>query len=90
MSKVDPGLEHAAEANPAERFRVIVRVADDLDTQQAQLESLGFTITRRLRLIQGFSASVSGATILEAAAEQWIVSIEPDTEVSALGNGTVD
>lgn len=84
MSKLDSALQQEAAGHPEETFRVIVRVEGDVPDPQQELEKCGFSITRQLRLIRGFGASAAGATLLKAADETWIVSIEPDGQVYAM------
>ncbi len=84
MTNTDPTLAQQAQENPQETFRVIVRVVDDMDARQAQLEADGFTITRRLRLIRGFGATATGASVLRAMDKEWIISLERDGEVRTM------
>lgn len=84
MSKTDPTLAQEAKARPDDTFRVIVRVHGDLDARQGQLEELSFTITRRLRLIHGFAGTATGATVQRVLDEEWIISVEPDSEVHTM------
>lgn len=81
MATIDPSLARQASADPRLVFRVIVRVEGDLDARQEQLENLGFTISRRLKLIRGFSSTAPGTCIKRAQKQEWIISIEPDGEL---------
>jgi hypothetical protein len=84
MCQIDPTFADAAQTNPHETFRVILRVQGDLDIRHEQLEAEGFTITRRSRLIHGFSAAATGAAILRVLPEEWLVSIEQDGTVHTM------
>lgn len=86
MSKTDPTLAQEAKANPQDTFRVIVRVQGDLDTCQEQLETLGFTITRRLRLIQGLAGTATGEAVLRAMGQDWVAAIERDAEMRTMSD----
>lgn len=90
MSKVETTLASQATKNPKETFRVIVRVKGDLDARQAQLTEMGFSIARRLRLISGFGATATGASLQESAQQDWIVSIEPDGEMRTMKDAVND
>lgn len=86
MSNVDPTLAQEIRQHPDETFRVIVRVEGDMSTRQGQLEEIGFMISRVLRLVHGFGASVTGTCAQKAVDEEWVISIEPDGEVRALSS----
>lgn len=87
MATIEPSLARQTRAKPKEVYRVIVRVQGDLDERQAQMQALGFTIVRRLKLIGGYSASAAGACIRRASRHAWIISIEPDAQVHTMDNG---
>lgn len=84
MATLDPTLQEQIQANPGANYRVIVRVQGDMDARQRQLAQNGVTITRRLRLIRGFAATMQGANIKTLSAQDWIVSIEPDQPVHTM------
>lgn len=84
MSKLDPALARQVRENPDTPLRVIVRVQGDMDARQEQLEANGFTITRRLRLIHGYAATVTGTTLQCITGEEWILAIEPDAEMRTM------
>lgn len=84
MEKIERLLAQQAQQNPAETFRVIVRVMGEMDACQQALAQSGFTITQRLRLIHGFGATVLGECLLAAQDHDWIISIEPDTEMRTM------
>lgn len=86
MATLEPTLASQTKARPKEVYRVIVRVQGELDERQAQLESLGFTVSRKLKLIRGFSASAPGTCIKRAQRNDWIISIEPDAQVRTMEN----
>lgn len=87
MPNVDSTLLQEAKVKPQDIFRVIVRVQGDLDARQGQLEAVGFIIIRRLRLVNGYSASASGAAIHRVIDEEWIISVERDVQVHTMGTG---
>lgn len=84
MATIEPSLARQTRARPKEVCRVIVRVQGDLDGRQAQLQALGFTIVRKLKLIGGYSASAPGVCIRRAARHAWIISIEPDAQMQTM------
>lgn len=84
MNKLDPVLEQEIQAQPHDTFRVLVCVQGDMDACQAQLETEGFDITRRLRLIHGFGAIATGANIQRATRADWITRIERDAPVRTM------
>lgn len=84
MMNVTPALAEQAQENPQATFRVIVRVEGDMDARQEQLQEMGFAISRRLRLIRGFGATATGECLTNARNDDWIVSIEPDSQVHTL------
>jgi hypothetical protein len=84
MSHIDPELVSLAETHPDDLFAVIVRVEGDLDTRQDQLEEIGLLVTRRLRLIQGFAARGRGKNIQAATEQDWVISIEIDSELRTM------
>ena len=84
MATIEASLARQARAKPKEVYRVIIRVEGDLDTRQEQLENLGFTISRRLKLIRGFGSTAPGTCIKRAQKQDWIISIEPDGEVRTM------
>jgi hypothetical protein len=84
MLNIDPTLARAAQENPQELFRVIVRVEGDLDARQGQLEECGFSITRRSRLIHGFGAHAQGKAVLRLTEVDWVLSIERDIEMRTM------
>jgi hypothetical protein len=89
MKNVDSALLKDAQSKPHYTFRVIVRVQGDLDARQGQLEAVGFTITRPLRLVHGYSATAPGSAIQRATGEEWILSVEGDGEMWTMdGNST--
>jgi hypothetical protein len=81
MKNVEPTLLKDVLAKPHYTFRVIVRVQGDLAVRQEQLEAVGFSITRPLRLVHGYSATAPGTAIQRARGEEWILSIEGDGEM---------
>lgn len=84
MTTIEPSLARQVEDNPDEVYRVIVRVDGDLDVRRIELQELGFTIDRQLRLVRGFGSTAPGTCIIHASEQAWIISIEPDTEMRAL------
>ena len=86
MSKLDATLAKEIQNHPRANFRVIVRVQGDLATRHAELQELGFAISRTLRLIRGFGATATGARVQDACEKEWIVSIEPDGEMRTMKN----
>jgi hypothetical protein len=88
MERIDPTLEQAAKAAPQDELRLIVRVQGDMDTRQGQLEAAGFIIRRRMRLIHGFGGTASGAALLRALGEEWVISIERDGYVHTMNKDT--
>jgi hypothetical protein len=84
MCQIDPAFEKMVRAHPHETFRVIVRVQGDMDARQGQLEAAGFTITRRSRLIHGYSGTATGAAIERTLPEEWVISIEQDGTVHTM------
>ena len=84
MATIESSLASEASARPKQVYRVIVRVVGDLDARQEQLENLGFTISRRLKLIRGFGSTASGTCIKRAQKQDWIISIEPDGEMRTM------
>ena len=88
MPNVDSALLQEAQVKPQDTFRVIVRVQGDLDARQGQLEAVGFSIIRHLRLVHGYSATASGAAIHSVKDEEWILSVERDAEVKTMGKST--
>lgn len=84
MPAIEPSLARQTRDKPKEVYRIIVRVEGDMDTRQAQLVTLGFTIGRRLKLIRGFGATAPGTCIKRAQKQAWIISIEPDGEMRTM------
>jgi hypothetical protein len=84
MAIIDPELVRSIQAEPEVPRRVIVRVDGDMDERQPQLESLGFAVATRSRLIRGFGATASGIVIMQAQDQEWIISIEPDTTLHTM------
>ncbi len=84
MQKIDPALEADARANPSALFQIILRIQGDMDAHQAELETEGFVIARRMWLIQGFAGTAPGTAITLWATYDWIVSIEPDRTVQTM------
>jgi hypothetical protein len=84
MAQIDPTLAQQARQSPDEPFQVIVRVQGDMDARQQELEAAGLNVTRRLRLIQGFSGSAKGECINNMMNQDWIVSIERDQPVQTM------
>jgi hypothetical protein len=84
MPHMESALARAAQENPDQTFRVIVRVQGDMDARHAQLQEMGFAITRPLRLVHGFSATANGACLQHASAADWVISIEPDGEMHTM------
>lgn len=79
-----PDLRRELEQAPDSPVRVIVRVADRLETRQEAVEQLGLRVLRVLRLTSAMAVEGPGSAVLRLAAEPWVRSIERDRPVHTM------
>ncbi len=81
---IDPKFRQRLEANPTQRFNVIVRSADDPRDHLPSVMAQGLIVRHTYSLINAVAASGLGVSILELASESWVEAIEPDEEVRTM------
>lgn len=82
--KLDPELADAIRAQPQRSFDLLVRVDRADDQRQAQIETAGATVRRRLTLVPTFAITCPGAVAARLAEQSWVQRVEDDGPVYAL------
>lgn len=83
-AKIDPNLAGAIHDQPGQSFDLLVRVDRADDQRQAQVETTGATVRRRLTLVPTFAVTCTGAVALRLAEQPWVQRVEHDGPVYAL------
>jgi hypothetical protein len=84
-ARAESDLLQAWQRSPERSFDLIVRVEGDPSERGAQLKARGVEVRRRYRLTPTLSIRCAGRAALALLDLEWIVRIEPDKQVSALG-----
>ena len=69
------------ESEPQEQYRLLVRVSQDLDTAERNLQRRGIQVRRRCRLAQGLVITCTGEQALLLTQEECVSSIESDEPI---------
>jgi hypothetical protein len=85
VAQISEALLRAWRQQPCQPVRLVVRVAGDLATRQAEVVSLGATVSHAFRLTNSLSLECAGSVALRLAQQPWVLSISPDTPVEAFG-----
>ena len=70
------------ESEPQEQYRLLVRVSQDLNTAERNLQTRGIQVRRRCRLAQGLVITCTGEQALLLTQEEWVSSIEIDEPIN--------
>ena len=84
--KLDPELKNRLRDDPEGPIRLIVRVCGNLEARARELGTRGLTVYRRLPLIGALALVAAGGQALALSRERWVVRIEEDGEVRAMGS----
>lgn len=89
LDKLDVGLFDAIRRSPATAVDVIVREARPAtETAESLVHELGGTVTRPLPLIDGFSAEIRAARLVELAGSTAVRRVWGDARVGMTSSGT--
>ena len=80
-SRIAARLARRWRATPEAEVRAIVRTVADLDEATTILEQRGIKVTRRYRLLPAVAVSGMARDILTLANENWVTSVEEDSQV---------
>ncbi len=87
MALIDEELRQRWQEQPDEPVALILRVEGDLTARSRALEALGVQVRRRHRLTPALSVQCPGRVALGLLDIAWVVRIEPDRPIKALGAG---
>jgi hypothetical protein len=85
MVEVEAALRAAWAANPNDSFDLIIQMSGDVAAQSAVLAERGIEVKRRLRLTHALSIRCNGKQAMALLKESWIVRVQADRPVKALG-----
>jgi len=85
-SRIATRLARRWRAMPETEVRAIVRTVADLDEVATILEQRGMKVTRRYRLLPALAVSGLARDILALAKEDWVISVEEDSQVHITHN----
>ncbi len=84
MLKIDPVLMERIDANPDQFVDLIVRTQGDATPHLTWLETCGIEVRQQYRLSPGVAITCSGHNARQLMAQDWVISIEADSLISAL------
>lgn len=86
MTKINPGLVQQFKQKPEHTFDLIVRTEGQAASHMEWLTSAGFRVKQKFRLTSAVAGSCSGRAALKLLDQSWVVSVEPDTPMQAMGD----
>ncbi len=86
MAKITPELEQQLKSMPSRTAHLIVRTADNADTHLDWVKSVGLEVKQVYKLSPGMAVAGPGEAALKLLDQPWVVSIEPDAEIKAMGD----
>jgi hypothetical protein len=84
MAKIDSTLNERLNTNPDQFLDLIVRTQGDATPHLAWLDSAGIEVRQQYRLSPGVAVTCSGRNVQRLLAQEWVVSIEIDSPITAL------
>lgn len=90
MGKVEPSVRRAWLQHGSESVDLIIRVKGDVRQRTSALAERGVRIKRQFRLTSSLSVRCTGEVALALLDEPWVMQIEPDRPVRALGGCSHD
>lgn len=86
MPKISPELEQQLETMPNRTVDLIVCTDGDVTPHLEWLASAGLQVKQQFRLSPGVAVSGSGRDALKLLDQSWVVSVELDAPVKAMGS----
>jgi hypothetical protein len=86
MAKISPELEQQLRAMPNRTVDLIVRTDGDVTPRLEWLASAGLQVKQQFKLSPGVAVSGSGRDALKLLDQSWVVSVELDAPVKAMGS----
>lgn len=85
MAKISSALEHQLKNMPNRSVDLIVRTTEDVEPHLEWTKSVGLDVKQVFRLSPGMAVSGPGQAALKLVDQSWVVSIELDSQVKAMG-----
>jgi len=85
MAKISSTLEHQLKNMPNRAVDLIVRTAGEVEPHLEWAKAAGLEVTQVYRLSPGMAVSGPGEAALKLLDQSWVVSIELDAQVNAMG-----
>ena len=86
MAKISSALEHQLKNMPNRSVDLIVRTTDEVEPHLEWTKSVGLEVRQVYRLSPGMAVSGPGEAALKLLDQSWVVSIELDAQVKAMGS----
>ena len=85
MAKISSALEHQLKNMPNRSVDLIVRTTDEVEPHLEWTKSVGLEVRQVYRLSPGMAVSGPGEAALKLLDQSWVVSVELDAQVKAMG-----
>ena len=86
MAKISSALEHQLKNMPNRSVDLIVRTTDEVEPHLEWTKSVGLEVRQVYRLSPGMAVSGPGEAALKLLDQSWVVSVELDAQVKAMGS----
>jgi hypothetical protein len=86
MANITPELKQQLKNMPNRTIDLIVRTAGDATPHLEWLASAGLQVKQQFKLSPGVAVSGSGRDALKLLDQSWVVSVELDAPVQAMGS----
>ena len=81
MAAIEAEFLKELQIEPDKSVDVIIRTNPNMTTDDAVIQAVGLTVTRKFSLISALAATGPASAIMALASEPWIESIEPDRAI---------
>ena len=86
MAKISSALKHQLKNMPNRSVDLIVRTIDEAEPHLEWTKSVGLEVKQVYRLSPGMAVSGPGEAALKLLDQSWVVSVELDAQVKAMGS----
>jgi len=86
MAKISSALKHQLKNMPNRSVDLIVRTTEEVEPHLDWTKSVGLEVKQVYRLSPGMAVSGPGEAALKLLDQSWVVSIELDAQVKAMGS----